>query len=279
MPEGDSIFQAAAKLDRALAGQRIVRFFSVLPKLKEAELCGREVTRVYARGKNVVIAFDDGRALHTHLRMQGHWSVWQKSELSPERLERMLRPPHSLNPVFTLSLENANVIAVCEQAAVAELATEREIERRLASLGPDLLAPDFDAEQALANLRARPELPIGEAIMLQSMLAGVGNVFKSEVLFLEKVSPFASVGELTDERLTAIVERARVLLNRNRSGQRRTQFGGLSGMRYYVYERSGQHCIKCDATIRMRRQGSELRSTYFCPECQSEATARAKKVR
>jgi len=269
MPEGDTIFQVAAALERALAGQRIERFFSPLPNLKEAELAGREVTRVYARGKNVVIAFDDGRALHTHLRMQGSWSIRQKSELSPERLERLLSPPHSLNPVFTLSLENAHVVAVCERAAVAELAEEREIERRLASLGPDLLAPDFDAERALENLRARPELSVGEAIMLQSLLAGVGNVFKSEILFLEKVSPFASVGELSDERLAAIVERARVLLNRNRTGQRRTQFGALSRMRYYVYERSGQHCIKCDATIQMRRQGSQLRSTYFCPDCQS----------
>jgi endonuclease VIII len=269
MPEGDTILQAAAKLERALARQQIVRFFSPLPKLKEAELVGREVTRVYARGKNIVIALDDGRALHTHLRMQGKWSVWEKSQLSPERLERLTRAPHSLNPVFTLSLETSRVIALCEQAAVAELASEREIERRLASLGPDLLASDFDAEKALENLRARPELPIGEAIMLQSMFAGVGNVFKSEILFLEKVSPFVSVGALDDQRLAAIVERARVLLNRNRTGQRRTQFSALTRMRFYVYERSGQHCIKCDATIQMRRQGSLMRSTYFCPDCQS----------
>ena len=268
MPEGDSIFQAAAKLHAALAGQRIVRFFSPLPDLKEAELAGREVTRVYARGKNLIIALDDGRALHTHLRMQGRWRVRPKGAMSDEHRARLEQAPHSLNPVFTLSIETEGYIAVCEQAAIAHLVTEREVERRMSSLGPDLLGQDFDAKLARENLRKRPELPIGEAIMLQSMLAGIGNVYKSEVLFLERVSPFVTVAELDDAKLDAIVARSKELLRRNKKGPRRTTFGTLSRMPFYVYERSGELCLKCGERIQMRRQGSLQRSTYYCPECQ-----------
>jgi endonuclease-8 len=268
MPEGDTILQAAERLQRALGGRKMLRFFSPLPKLKEVDLAGRLVERVYARGKNLIISLDDGRALHTHLRMQGVWFVRDKAAMSAEQLERLARAPHSMNPVLTMSIENDAFVAVCEQAAVADLVTAREVERRLASLGPDLLSPDFDAALARNNLRQRPELTIAEAIMLQSMLAGVGNVYKSEVLFLEKVSPFVTVGELDDAKLDAIIARAKELLRRNRKGSRRTTFGTLSRMPHYVYERSGQHCLKCDTKIQMRRQGSMMRSTYFCPECQ-----------
>jgi endonuclease-8 len=269
MPEGDNIWQTAARLERALGKTRIRRFFSPVPALKEAELVGVSITRVYARGKNIVIELDDGRALHTHLRMQGRWFVIDKARTSPDELQRFTRAPHALNPAFTMSLENESVIAICEQAAIAQLVTQRELERQLSSLGPDLLSTEFDAALARENLRRRPELAIGEAIMLQSMLAGIGNVYKSELLFLEKISPFMLVRELDDQKLDALIERARVLLKRNRQGPRRTTFGVLSGMPHYVYERSGQHCLKCDTTIRMRRQGTALRSTYYCPECQA----------
>ena len=174
-----------------------------------------------------------------------------------------------MNTVLTMSIENDEFVAVCEQAAVADLISEREVERRLASLGPDLLSDDFDAELARNNLRQRPELSIGEGLMLQSMLAGIGNVYKSEILFLEKVSPFVRVSELDDAKVDALIARAKELLRRNRKGARRTTFGTLSRMPYYVYERCGQHCLKCDAKIQMRRQGSMMRSTYFCPECQN----------
>lgn len=272
MPEGDNIFQIAARLNPALAGQRILRFFSPLPTLKDAELADATVKRVAAHGKNLVIELEDGRALHTHLGMHGRWLLRQKQRMTPEALERAARPPHSLNPVFTLSIETAGAIAICEQASIAELVSGRELERRLSAVGPDLLSADFDAARARSNLRSRPELTIGEALLQQSLLAGIGNIYKSEVLFLEKVSPFIPVGDLDDRTLDALIERARTLLRRNSKGPRRTTFGTLSRMPYYVYERSGQHCIKCDATIRMSRQGPALRSTYFCPECQRVKT-------
>jgi endonuclease VIII len=268
MPEGDTILQAATRLHATLAGHTIQRFVSPLPEFKERDVVGRTVTRVYARGKNLVIELDDGRAIHTHLRMEGVWYVRHKAELTEREKVRFEREPHGLNPALTMILETDAALAVCERAAIAKLAPLSSIERELSSLGPDLLSQDFDAELARHNLRSRPELEIGDAIMLQSLLAGIGNVYKSEVLFLEKLNPFLPIRELDDATLDRLITRARDLMNRNRNGSRRSNFGKINGLKYYVYGRSGEHCLKCDARIGMRRQGSQLRSTYFCPLCQ-----------
>jgi endonuclease-8 len=136
-------------------------------------------------------------------------------------------------------------------------------------LGPDLLSPDYDQAEAVRRLREHPETTIAEALMLQSVVAGIGNVYKAETLFLEKVSPFVPVSSLDDATLERLLKRARELMRRNtRPGPRRTTFGTFAGQNYFVYERSGQHCLKCDTKIQMRRQGNLQRSTYFCPECQ-----------
>jgi endonuclease-8 len=273
MPEGDTLRQAATRLHAALAGQVIVRFASPWPELKERELEGRRIVRVRAQGKYVIVELDDGRALLTHLRMQGKWSVQNKSELSARRLARAARAPRWDDPSTTLILETESALAFLERAALAELAPLEKIERKLTNLGPDVLSDELDVADARRSLRSRPELTIAEALMMQSLLAGVGNVYKSEVLFLEKIWPFALVSELSDELLERVLRRARELMRRNLRGPRRTTFGSLAGTPYYVYERSGQHCLKCDATIRMQRQGSLQRSTYYCPECQSDPRA------
>ena len=270
MPEGDSIFRAAAELHAALAGQVVTRFASPVPELKEQEVAGKRVVRVRAHGKYVILELSDGRALLSHLRMQGHWFVSEKARLSTRRREHLQREPRWDDEHTTLILETDKSLAVLEDAAVAELAPLAEIERRLSSLGPDLLSPDYDPHEALRRLREHPDLSIGEALMLQSIVAGIGNVYKSETLFIEKVSPFASVASLDDSTLSRLLKRARDLLRRNVKGPRRTTFGTFAGTPYFVYERSGQHCLKCDSKIRMLRQGSLQRSTYFCPECQKE---------
>jgi endonuclease-8 len=135
-------------------------------------------------------------------------------------------------------------------------------------LGPDLLSPDYDQAEVLSRLREHPDSTIAEALMLQSIVAGIGNVYKSETLFIEKVSPFVKVSELDDATLERLLRRARELMRRNLKGPRRTTFGTFAGTSHFVYERSGQHCLKCDTKIRMLRQGPLQRSTYFCPECQ-----------
>lgn len=268
MPEGDTLFQAAARLHAALADQVVVRFASPLPELKEREVEGRRIVRVRAHGKHLIIEFDDGRALLTHLRMRGKWSVHAKVDLSATRLEKLARAPRWDDEHTTLILETRSALALLERAALAELSPLEKIERRLATLGPDLLSEDFDLERARQSLRSRPELSIAEALLTQSLVAGAGNVYKSEVLFLEKVSPFVTVAELDDSSLERVLRRARDLLRRNRRGPRRTTFGTFAGTPYYVYDRSGEHCLKCDERIRMRRQGSLQRSTYYCPACQ-----------
>lgn len=269
MPEGDSLFLAAKNLHAALAGQLITRFASPRPELQERGVEGRRVTLARAHGKHVVIELDDGRALLSHLRMQGRWFVTQKAALSQRLRERLGEAPRWDDEDLSLIIETETSLAKLERAAIIELAPLATIQRRLSGLGPDLLAPDYDAALALASLREHPELSIGEAVMLQSIVAGIGNVYKSETLFLEKVSPFRTIASLDDATLQRVLKRARDLMRRNLvPGPRRTTFGSFAGSKYWVYERSGQHCLKCDAKIGMRRQGSSLRSTYFCPECQ-----------
>ncbi len=268
MPEGDTLFQAAARLHAALAGETVVRFVSPVPALREQAIEGLQVRGVRAQGKYVIIEFSDGRALLTHLRMQGKWFVQQKASASAATLARRAREPRWDDERLTLILETASAIAVLENAAIAELAPLGKIERTLQGLGPDLLGEDFDLEEAVRNLQSRPELTIAEALMVQSLVAGIGNVYKSEVLFLERVSPFLLVSSVASEDLTRLLKRARHLMQRNLQGRRRTTFGSFSGTPYYVYDRSGEHCLKCDAKVGMRRQGELQRSTYFCPDCQ-----------
>lgn len=270
MPEGDSLFKAARALHGALAGQVVTRFASPRPELKERDVEGRVVLRARAQGKYVLLELDDGRGFLSHLRMQGRWLVYAKSSLSEKQRHWLEREPRWDDEETTLIIETEHSIAVLEFAAVAELGPLAKLERRLADLGPDLLSPDFDAAEAIARLREHPDLTIAEALMLQSAVAGIGNVYKSEILFIEKTWPFIKVAALDDAALARLLKRARELMRRNLKGPRRTTFGTHAGMPYYVYERSGQHCLKCDSKIRMLRQGNLQRSTYFCPECQKE---------
>lgn len=269
MPEGDNLFIAAQKLNAALAGQIITRFASPRPELHERDVEGQRVKLARAHGKYLVLELDDGRAFLSHLRMQGTWFATQKAALPEKRLRRLAEKPRWDDEDTTLIIETATAIAVLQRAAVIELAPLATIERRLSDIGPDLLAPDYEPGEALANLRRHPELTIAEAIMRQSIVAGIGNVYKSEILFLEKVSPFRNVAELDDATLQRILKRARELMRRNLGpGPRRTTFGSYASDNYWVYERSGKHCLKCDAKVGMRRQGDLQRSTYFCPDCQ-----------
>jgi endonuclease VIII len=270
MPEGDSLFIAAQKVGAVLTGRRVTRFESPLPELKEQGVEGHVVTEVRAQGKHLIVDFDDGRSFLSHLRMQGKWFAREKAALSQRLLDKTARDVSWDDEQTTLIIETESSVAVLTRGAVAVLATRAQIERRLATLGPDLLSPDYDQAEVMARLREHPDLTIAEALMLQSIVAGIGNVYKSEVLFLEKVSPFLKVDELDDATLERLLKRARELMRRNlQRGARRTTFGSFASQNYYVYERSGQHCLKCDTKVRMRRQGNLQRSTYFCPECQS----------
>jgi endonuclease-8 len=270
MPEGDVLYIAAQKLDAVLTGRVITRFESPLPELKERDAEGHVVKAVRAHGKHVIIELDDGRAFLSFLRMQGHWFASEKAQLRRGILEKTARDVAWDDEETTLIIETATSVAVLSRAAIAQLAPLAQIERRLSSLGPDLLSPDYDQNEVMSRLREHPDLSIAEALMQQSIVAGIGNVYKSETLFIEKVSPFVKVEALDDATLERLLKRARELMRRNLKGPRRTTFGTFAGTAHFVYERSGQHCLKCDTKIRMLRQGPLQRSTYFCPECQPE---------
>jgi endonuclease-8 len=265
MPEGDTILRAARTLDRALAGRRVTAARApALPGAGDG-LAGRTVSRVAARGKNLLVHFDDGVALRTHMRMTGSWHLYRPGE-------RWRRP----GALARVVLETDAWVAVCFAAPVVELLAPGEEERHepLASLGPDILGATFDYGEAVRRLRALGETPLGEAIMAQRAVAGIGNIYKSETLFLTRADPFAQAGSFDEKRLTRILARARELMTAALGPSPRATRPTLSrsrdpGARYWVYRREGRPCRRCGTEISMRRQGLDRRSTYFCMRCQA----------
>jgi endonuclease VIII len=259
MPEGDTIYRTAQTLSRALARKMILAATSTLPALDASSLIGHIVSRAESHGKQLRIHFDDGRVLLSHMRMRGSWHIYQPGE-------PWQRPVSGARLVLT----NDTYVAVCFYAPVIELLSPRAAGRNdtLGALGPDLLAPVFDLVAAHTRLRARGELPIGVALMTQSIVAGIGNVYKSEILFLCGVDPFVPVSALTDPVLEELLEKARALMRRNVGGHLRITREDGSGEPLWVYGRSGKSCARCGAKVRMLRQGDTGRSTYFCASCQ-----------
>jgi endonuclease-8 len=278
MPEGDTLHRVAAGLRPFLVGRPVTAARGRVPGPQVGRIVGRTVTAVDALGKNLLIRFDDGLEVRTHLRLNGSWHRYRPGE-------RWRRAPARA----VLVLEVPGSVAVCFDAPVVELFEQRaeHLHPSLGRLGPDLLAADFDAEGALHRLRdpARAPLPIAEALLDQRALAGIGNVYKSEVLWIERVSPFESVGELDDETLVRLITTARRLLLANvgegavavRRGpgrprpERVTTEGDrrAAGDPLWVYRRTARPCRRCRTPIRSARQGADLpRTTYWCPTCQ-----------
>jgi endonuclease-8 len=228
---------------------------------------GREIAAVEALGKNLLVRFDNGLEIRTHLRMNGSWHRYRPGE-------RWRRPPSRAR----LVIEVPGAVAVCFDAPVVELFETRAeaVHPSLSRLGPDLLSPDFDSTEALRRLRApeRADVEIGDALVDQRVMAGVGNIWKNETLWAERVSPFEPVGKLDDDTLGRLIATAHQLLNT--SARARSVPGGLSVGRddgapvgLQAYGRQGRRCRRCGTTIAVTRQGSELpRSTYWCPTCQ-----------
>jgi endonuclease VIII len=259
MPEGDTIFRAARTLQKALGEQTITGFRTSLPKIREAEFAGRRITKVEARGKNLLIHFDDGRVLHTHMMMTGSWHIYRPGEKwqRPERQARIV-------------LETEKFVAVCFNAPVVELFTATQLARdkNLRALGPDILSTKFDSAESIRRLRELNERAIGEALLHQRSLAGIGNIYKSETLFLCGTDPFRVVRDFSDIELEKIILHARKLMSANLTNlSRATRL--LGGKRFWVYGRSGEACFCCGTKIKMRRQGISQRSTYWCPKCQA----------
>ncbi len=262
MPEGDTIYRTAERLRSVLRSQTICEAQGQWHGVDMRGLKGRTVQSTEARGKHLLIHLDNGHAIHSHLGMTGSWHVYRPQQPWRKPRNRM-----------ALALHVSNAVCVCFTPKTLEILSTHELRRHpyLSRLGPDLLTEPFDMQDALRRFGGRPELTIGEALMNQTLVCGIGNVYKSELLFLEQIDPFVAVGELSASSLRQLLNRAATLMRRNLQGFRRTTRFGRDGQRLWVYDRRGESCLRCGVVIQMQRQGDLGRSTYWCPTCQRSA--------
>jgi endonuclease-8 len=274
VPEGDTIFRAARTLNLALAGKPVTRFTSVYPALtridEDSPIAGRIVTRVDARGKHLLIHFGEGLILRTHMRMHGSWHIYRPGE----RWQR----PHGEARVV---IETADYVAVGFNVPVAEFLDASQAARQedLRRIGPDLLGETFDEDEAVRRIRERGSIGIAEVLLNQRVVAGIGNVYKSETLFLEGVHPETPAARVDEDTLRAILRTARKLLTANvrdasaeivtYRGLRRTTGRTDPAERLWVYGRGGKPCRKCGTAISYKKTGPDVRGTYWCATCQS----------
>ena len=251
MPEGDTIWRAAAELRTALAGKRV----KAARPSGLAMVVGATVSAVEPVGKHLVIRFDNGFSLHTHMRMRGAWRVYRPGE-SWRRPEWQLRA----------LIETDDAVAACFGAPVVELV--RNVESRLRHLGPDILADDWSIDEVLMRARQLDALPVGELLLDQRVTAGIGNVYRCEALWRERVNPFGKTGDVSDASLRALFATARAAMRANlTSDPRRRTFPGYG--RGAVHGRSGRPCPRCGTPIRSRLAGENPRVVYWCPACQA----------
>jgi endonuclease-8 len=277
MPEGDTIFRAARTLHRALAPKTVVRFESALPALtrvhEDTPITGRTVESVTSVGKHLLVTFSGDLVLRTHMRMNGSWHIYRPGE-------RWRRGRNDMRIVIA----TADFEAVGFNIPVAEFIERRDLgrNRELRRLGPDILADGFDAADAARRIRERPHTQIGDLLLNQSVLAGIGNVYKSEVLFACRVNPFVHAGTLDEPTVACLVETARKFLLANVSdglaaigamttyvGYRRTTRRDDPRERLWVYGRARLPCRRCGTRIGVKKQGPDARLTYWCPRCQA----------
>jgi len=276
MPEGDSIFRAARALHQAFAGSSVTRFESMFPTLtrvnEDHPIAGRQVRSVTARGKHILMEFSGDLVWHTHMRMNGSWHLYKPGEKwhRPRREMRVL-------------VETETRVAVGFNIPVAEFLTERDLARHrvLQALGPDLLDSDFDPVEVHRRMALRLRDTVAAVLLDQRVLAGIGNVFRSEILFLARVQPFTTIGELSEQERQRVIDQARKLLTANvltRSQTlgpavgRRTTRSMNPSVNLWVYGRGGRPCRECGTPIRVRKIGLDARAIYWCPACQPDST-------
>jgi endonuclease VIII len=254
MAEGDSILLLARRLDAALAGKE-VRARTPGRRGPEgrpaAELDGRTLTSADSRGKHLLLRFSEGLVLHSHLGMRGSWRIFRPGE-------RWRRAPASA----WIELAADGAVAVNFDGTSMRIVREAELprDRRLARLGPDLLDSELTDEAAAEALRrADPGSEVGEVLLDQSVLAGAGNVIKSEACFAARVDPWRRLGDLQPEEVERVVQGARAVMVESVRAGRRPQ---------RIYRRAGRPCPRCGTPISSRAQGDEARATYWCPGCQ-----------
>ena len=261
MPEGDTVWLAARRLDDCLAGDVLTAADLRVPRLATVDLTGRTVESVRAYGKHLLFHVGDGLALHTHFRMEGSWHLYRHGR------------PWKGGPQWQVRavLQTAGWQAVGYRLPVVELLDRRGQEQLLGRLGPDMLDEHVDIEEVVARLAAQPDRAIGDALLDQSLVAGFGLIYVSETLFLRGIPPQARVGDIPD--LEALVTTGRALMGANRARGAQASTGDLREQ-HYVYGRAGRACRRCGTRISHARQrsGRHERDAYWCPHCQPAAT-------
>jgi endonuclease-8 len=258
MPEGDTIYGAARRIGNALVGKEIASIETPHPRFGRdrwpERLSGRSVRAVDSRGKHLFIRFDGDLTLHSHLRMNGWWGVYERGRRwgkSPSRAWLVIR--------------TADHEVVQFGGPVLELMTDSRsrFDHRIARLGPDLLADEFDETAFLRRLREDDQTrPIGDALLDQRNLCGIGNMWRAEACFLAGLDPWMPLGRLSDDQAIAAVQSVRPLMLRSAKG-------GGHVREPWVFERHGRPCRRCGTTIRARGQGDDNRTVYWCPACQA----------
>jgi len=260
VPEGDTVWLAAQRMQTALAGSTLRRGEFRLPQLAALDLAGSTVTEVVPRGKHLLIRLGDGRTLRTHFRMDGSWHIYRPGT------KWRGGPGYDVRVV----LANDEWECVGYRLHDVEIVPTAEEDRLVGHLGPDVLGPDWDLAEALRRLRAQPDEQIGVAILDQRNLAGIGNLYKVETLFLCRVHPWARVAGVDD--LEALVTRARTLTLANRHHPEQSTTGSTRrGADHGVAGRKGKPCRRCGTRILLGEQGptTQERVTWWCPTCQA----------
>lgn len=273
MPEGDTLFRTATVLREVLAGKEVTAARGRPDGVALGKVVGSRVERVESVGKHLLMGFSNGLSLHTHLRMNGSWHRYRTAERWRRSAARAVAV-----------VEVAHAVAVCFDAPTVELLDSRALALHpaLAALGPDLLAPEPDVNEAIRRLRSdsRQEMPLGEALLDQTAMAGLGNVYRSEVCFIERLDPFLAVRRVEPAALQRVVTTAQRLIQANRDDPARTTTPDATGAppgpsrirrpgeRLYVYGRTGRPCRRCGTPIGSKVTGALPRRTYWCPNCQ-----------
>jgi endonuclease-8 len=257
VPEGDAVWSTARRLHNALAGRVLTRSDFRVPRYATVSLAGQQVTEAVARGKHLLIRTSGALTVHTHLKMEGSWRV------------RPAGTPLADAYKVRLVLANHEWQAAGYLLGITEVLPTSQEGRVTGHLGPDLLGPDWDAAEAVRRLSQRPDRPIGEALLDQSNLAGVGVIYASEMLFLRGVDPWRPVGEVQD--LHALVELGQRLLDFNKERPGNVTTGDTRrGQEHWAYGRAGRPCRRCGTPIRKGEAGSpgQERPRFWCPRCQ-----------
>lgn len=278
MPEGDTIYLTAHALQKAIGGKVVTAFETQLAMLAsvhdDKSLIGRTVEKVEARGKWCLISFSDDLILVTHMRMSGSWHIYRTGETWWIGRNRM-----------RVAITCGDYQVVAFNAPIAEFYTARSLDRnsQIPKLGPDILSDNFTVAKAVESLRSyaayHPESEVAVTLLNQRVMAGLGNVYKSEVAFAAGVNPFRPMRTITPPEMQSIADIAQRYLKANiasgtregmvtYAGNRRTTHSMDRTDRLWVYGRQGQECRRCGAIIEMRKQGEQARPTYWCPSCQ-----------